>query len=206
MRSAITAVLVLGACTCSAATMADAFRNPPDEARAMVRWWWFGPAVTKAGLEREMKLMRDGGFGGFEVQPVYPLTLDDPARGLINLRYLSPEFLDMVRFTGETARRLGLRMDMTLGSGWPFGGPHIPLELAAGRLHFERVPVDASATSLPLPALKPGERLVAAYLAPSEKSPLAPERLSLLPLVDDGRPRWLLPDSREPRSVLLFIA
>ena len=41
----------------------------------MMRWWWFGPAVTKTELEREMQLMRDGGIGGFEVQPVYPLVL-----------------------------------------------------------------------------------------------------------------------------------
>jgi len=172
----------------------------------MVRWWWFGPAVTRAGLEREMKLMKEGGFGGFEVQPVYPLTLDDPSRGLINLRYLSPEFLEMVRFTAETAKRLGLRMDMTLGSGWPFGGPHIPLELAAGRLRVERRPVESSTSAMALPGLKAGERLVAAFLAPPEKSPLSPERLSLLPVVDDGRPRLLLPASKESRSVLLFIA
>ena len=25
-------------------------------------------------------------------------------------------------------------MDLTLGSGWPFGGPHIPIAQAAGRL------------------------------------------------------------------------
>jgi len=39
----------------------------------MMRWWWFGPAVTKPELEREMRLMKEGGIGGFEVQPVYPL-------------------------------------------------------------------------------------------------------------------------------------
>ena len=47
----------------------------------MMRWWWFGPAVTKTGLEREMRLMKEGGIGGFEVQPVYPLALDDDATG-----------------------------------------------------------------------------------------------------------------------------
>ena len=205
MRRAVLLLGILGSAVWAATPLADGFRNPPAEARVMVRWWWFGPAVTKAGLEREMKLMKEGGFGGFEVQPVYPLTLDDPSRGLINLRYLSPEFLEMVRFTAETAKRLGLRMDMTLGSGWPFGGPHIPLELAAGRLRVDRRPVDGSTSALALPALNPAERLVAAFLAPPEKSPLSPERLTLLPVVDDGRRRLLLPTSNEPRSVLLFI-
>jgi hypothetical protein len=114
------------------AELKRAFERPPDDARIMMRWWWFGPAVTKAELEREMRLMKEGGIGGFEVQPVYPLVLEG------NLTYLSPEFLEALRFTGEKARELGLRMDLTLGSGWPFGGPHIPLAKAAGRLRVER--------------------------------------------------------------------
>ena len=58
----------------------------------MMRWWWFGPAVTKPELEREMRAMKQGGIGGFEVQPVYPLALDDPEHGFRNLPYLSPSF------------------------------------------------------------------------------------------------------------------
>jgi len=37
------------------------FEKPPDDARIMVRWWLFGPAVTKPGLEREMKIMKESG-------------------------------------------------------------------------------------------------------------------------------------------------
>ena len=57
------------------------FERPPDDSKIMMRWWWFGPAVTKPELEREMRLMKEGGIGGFEVQPVYPLALDDAANG-----------------------------------------------------------------------------------------------------------------------------
>src|SRR5262249_21178233 len=109
----------------------ESFRNPPDDCRPMMRWWWFGPAVTKPQLEREMRQMKDAGLGGFEVQPVYPLALDDPKRGIRNLPFLSPEFLDALRFTAERARELGLRMDLTLGSGWPYGGPQVSIEEAA---------------------------------------------------------------------------
>ena len=129
------------------------FQHPPDDARIMVRWWWFGPAVTKPELEREMRLMKEGGIGGFEVQPVYPLELDDPASGFRNLPYLSDDFLDALRFAGAKARELGLRYDLTLGSGWPFGGPHIPLSLAAPRLRIAR----------DTPTLAEGETLVAAF-------------------------------------------
>jgi hypothetical protein len=114
------------------AQLKAAFQHPPDDARIMVRWWWFGPSVTKPELEREMRAMRAAGIGGFEVQPTYPLSLDG------NYPYLSPEFLDNLAFVGAKAKELGLRMDLTLGSGWPFGGPQTPITLAAGRLRVDR--------------------------------------------------------------------
>src|ERR1044072_2680612 len=93
------------------------FQNPPDDSRIMMRWWWFGPAVTKPQLEREMRSMKAGGIGGFEVQPVYPLALDDGPAGMKTLPFLSAGFLEALRFTAEKARELGLRFDLTLGSG-----------------------------------------------------------------------------------------
>lgn len=110
------------------------FEDPPADARIMMRWWWFGPAVATQELQREMEQMKAAGIGGFEIQPVYPLVVDDPSKGLINLRFLSPEFLRMINFAATHARRLGLRMDVTLGSGWPYGGPYITPELASTRL------------------------------------------------------------------------
>jgi hypothetical protein len=145
----------------SIAELKRSFDHPPDNARIMMRWWWFGPAVTTGELEREMRLMKDGGIGGFEVQAVYPLTLDDPARGLRNLTYVSPEFLDALRFTGEKARELKLRMDLTLGSGWPYGGPHIPVSKASGRLRVERVPISENSKDVPSPHMEDGDTLVA---------------------------------------------
>src|ERR1039458_4812368 len=68
------------------------FERPPDDARMMVRWWWFGPSVTKPELEREMRFMKEGGIGGFEVQPTYPLGLDHAAKeiGKANARNPAP--------------------------------------------------------------------------------------------------------------------
>src|SRR5881227_3554981 len=88
--------------------------EPNHHQRIMMRWWWFGSAVTKPELEREMRAMKAGGIGGFEVQPVYPVALDDPEHGFRNLPYLSDEFLDALSFAGQKAKELGLRMDLTL--------------------------------------------------------------------------------------------
>ncbi len=143
-----------------------AFESPPADSRIMMRWWWFGPSVTKPELEREMNLMKQGGIGGFEVQPVYPLGLDDPAHGFHNYPYLSDEFIDALRFTSEKSRELGLRMDLTLGSGWPSGGPHTPITEAAGKLRYEIVSVPEQERRVPLPYIVTGEKLLAAFVAP----------------------------------------
>src|ERR1017187_8674254 len=144
------------------ADLRAAFAHPPDDSRIMMRWWWFGPAVEKPELERELRAMKDGGIGGVEIQPVYPVTLDDPARGLVNLPYLSDGFLDAVRFANDKARELGMRVDITLGSGWPYGGPHTPIDLASAKLRVERLAIPAGAATLPLPKIAEGDKFVAA--------------------------------------------
>jgi len=141
------------------------FQNPPDDARIMMRWWWFGPSVTKPELEREMRVMREGGIGGFEIQPVYPLALDDPERGVRNMDFLSPEFLEHLRFTAGKAKELGMRLDLTLGSGWPYGGPGVPITEAAGRLRIDKVKVPPGARRVALPAIMQGEKLLGAFTA-----------------------------------------
>ena len=67
--------------------------------------------------------MKADGIGGAELAFVYPEVLDDPAKGLKNLPFLSPEMLDAVTYAQAEGRRLGLRIDVTLCSGWPYGGP-----------------------------------------------------------------------------------
>jgi len=138
-----------------AVDLRDGFVNPPDDCRIMMRWWWFGPAVTKPELERELNAMKDAGIGGVEIQPVYPVALDDPQTGFHNDAYLSEPFLDNLRFAAQTARRLGLRVDITLGSGWPYGGPQTPISEASGHLRIERSMVE--------PALEHGETLIASF-------------------------------------------
>ena len=169
------------------------WEQPSPDARPMMRWWWFGPAVTPDGLDRELQAMHDAGLGGVEVQPVYPLVPDDRGRGLVNHPFVSTPFLDAVRHSAETARRLGLRFDLTLGSGWPYGGPHIPIDHAAGRLRWEKVAVKTRRVSLP--AMTTGERLIAVTL-PDGGAELTDIR---------GDVVWL-PDGALPNDVWVFIA
>jgi hypothetical protein len=139
-------------------TLRKDFMNPPNEARPMVRWWWFGPAVVKPEILRELQQMKADGIQGAEMAFVYPEVLDDPAKGLKNLPFLSPEMLDDVNYAQSEGRKLGLRIDVTLCSGWPYGGPHITLAEAVGALHTVEVPVPANATKAAIPTTNAGGR------------------------------------------------
>jgi len=183
----------------------ESFRNPPEDSKIMVRWWWFGPLVTSEELDRELHEMKDAGIGGVEVATVYPLSLDDPAHGLMNLRYLSPQHLAAVGSTARTARGLGLRMDMTMGSGWPFGGPYITPDLAAEQLLSLRIPIAPRAKSIRVPSPQKAQRLVAAFVAAGDTNQF--DTHTALRLAPEGDGIFQLPSTPSgPRVLLAFMA
>jgi hypothetical protein len=178
------------------------FQNPPDDAKPMMRWWWFGGAVTKPELEKELQDMHAAGIGGVEIQPVYPLMLDEEAKGIKNLPYLSPDFLDAISFANKTARSLGMRVDITLGSGWPYGGPHTTLDQSAGRLKITALPVTGSTVNAP--QLEPGESLIASFVASG--TPNSYTAASAQPLPNTTNPIIVPTTQPGDRVALFFIA
>jgi hypothetical protein len=134
----------------------------------MTRWWWFGGAATPQEITRELSLMSESGLRGVELQPVYPLEVDDPKRGIRNIRYFSSEWFDLLRHTTKETRRLGMQFDFTLGSGWPYGGLFIPIELAArqARVLIQESAGPGSFSWRLTPELTESERIVAALAVP----------------------------------------
>lgn len=175
------------------------FLEPPAETRPIMRWWWFGPAVEQSEIDREIRAMKSGGIGGFEVQPVYPLSPDAEPNGPRNLPYLSDPFIAALRHAAQTARAEGMRIDVTGGSGWPYGGPHVPVTQAAAEIRMVRIAVPGDAIELMLPAAGPGEKLLAASIGPSNGRP---PRVTL-PI---DRPRVTLSTTSEAREALVFVA
>ena len=180
------------------------FQAPPDDAKIMMRWWWFGPAVTKPELERELRIMKAGGIGGVEIQPVYPLALDETVARIKTLPFLSDEFIDALRFTADKARELGLRIDLTIGSGWPSGGAQVPISEAAGRLRVERVKIAANTKRVPLPDIGAGEKLLAIFLARNQGKTIAAESIRELTEIKDGA--VVIPPGSNGDEVLFFFA
>jgi hypothetical protein len=210
------ASFALVAATCSAASsQADAgiadlhrqFANPPDSSRIMMRWWWFGPAATKPEITREMEQMKAAGIGGVEIANLYPLALDDPASGFHNTPYLSDEHLDALRWANDEGRRLGIRVDITLCSGWPFGGPHIPVTEAAGKLRVQAVPIPAGETSVEAPYIDQGEELLSAFLTPGATVP-GPRgsAAATTPVAPPEAGRYSVTAASEARTLIVFVS
>lgn len=181
----------------------QSFLNPPDLGRPMVRWWWFGVAVEKPEILRELQQMKADGIGGVELAFVYPQVLNDPSRGLENLPFLSPPMLEAVTYAQAEARKLGLRVDVTLCSGWPYGGPSVSLADAASHLRTAQILLPPGATQIAPPPLTGGESILTIQLATGTPGHWNAD--SAHPLNQQQGTLHVDPVA-EPRTVLFFIA
>jgi hypothetical protein len=85
------------------------------------RWWWLGSAVDKPNITRELEAFAKAGIGGVEICPIYGAVGAEDRF----IDFLSPKWMEMLAHTTKEAKRLGLGVDMTTGTGWPFGGPMV---------------------------------------------------------------------------------
>ena len=117
--------------TTTTALIAAALLTWPEPTEEMKPWvynWWMGSAVDAPGLEYQCKELEAKGFGGFHVIPIYG------AKGGYERKWrtlLSDEWIDSWNLAVRTARRHGLGVDLTMGSGWCFGGPWVTTNDAA---------------------------------------------------------------------------
>ena len=110
------------------------------EARPGLRWWWLGSAVDKQDLTWNLEQYAKAGAGAVEITPIYGVQGNDKN----DIPYLSPKWMDMLRYTEAENNRLDIETDMATGTGWPFGGPWVPLREAACKAVFVDTIVSAS--------------------------------------------------------------
>lgn len=103
------------------------------ESRPWTRWWWFGSAVDEANLTAALEELAAAGMGGVEICPVYGAK---GAEGTY-LEFLSPDWMAALAHTCREADRLGLGVDLTTGTGWPFGGRGVNEGIASIAVRLE---------------------------------------------------------------------
>lgn len=114
---------LLSGVTISAPAADDALAWPAltAQTRPWVWWWWHGSAVDKTNLTRELQRFHDAGLGGVQFTSIFGVKGWEAQ----DIPYLSPAWMEMMNHTVTEAHRLGLGADMTLGTGWCFGGPTV---------------------------------------------------------------------------------
>jgi hypothetical protein len=92
-----------------------------QQTKPWTRWWWMGNAVNKEELSAAMEEYKKAGLGGVEITPIYGVVgYEDKF-----INYLSQAWVDMLIHIFKEGKRLDLGVDMTTGTGWPFGGPWV---------------------------------------------------------------------------------
>lgn len=104
------------------------------EAKPWSRWWWMGSAVDKENIEKLLREYHDAGIGGLEIAPIYGAMGYEEQY----IDFLSPQWMEMLNHTTNKAEELSMGIDMTLGTGWPFGGPQVTPEFAASKLIIQQ--------------------------------------------------------------------
>ena len=111
---------------------AQQWPTPTREAKPGARWWWFGSAVDENNLQWNMQQYANHGIGALEITPIYGVQGNDNN----NIPYLTDKWMKMLRFVEEEGKRDDIEISMATGTGWPFGGPWVPIEEAACKVVF----------------------------------------------------------------------
>jgi hypothetical protein len=145
------------------------------------RWWWLGSGVDRANLTRELENFAQAGLGGVEICPIYEAVGAEDK----SLQFLSPQWLAMLAHTTAEARRLGLGVDLTTGTGWPFGGPQVTPAMASTGL---RRITQSAAGGKPLTLKLPKGELQCLRAIPAAGTPV-----DLTAMVNAGMREWTPP-------------
>ena len=130
MKRIVTALFAC--CGFAAVALAQNWPTVTNEAKPGARWWWLGSAVDKENLQWNLKQYADHGISSVEITPIYGVQGNEAN----NIPYLSDKWMSMLRETQTYGKAYGIEIDMATGTGWPFGGPWVPLEESANRVIF----------------------------------------------------------------------
>jgi len=133
--------------------------NPPAERRPWTRWWWPGGDISAETACAQLAAFDAKGFGGVEIQ-AFAAGLDAVESDEIQSRIRSFGSEDFNAELSEVmACAADRNMDLYLNhlSGWPAGGPQVPVEEGLRELRFSEKEISGGRTiDIELAAPRPG--------------------------------------------------
>ncbi len=150
------------------------------------RWWWMGNAVDRENITRRMEEFAQAGIGGVEITPIYGVKGFEEQF----ISHLSPEWMEMLIHTLNEAKRLGMGVDMVLGTGWPFGGPQVEPEFAASKMYIRDYVLKAGAKLEQVITIEEGDNSESARLQYLYAFDADGQKKDLLSLVNNQKLEW----------------
>lgn len=123
-------IVTIAALAMSLNMFAQQWPVPSQEAKPGTRWWWLGSAVTENDLKWNLRQYADHGIGAIEITPIYGVQGNEKN----NIPFLSPRYMEILRYVNAECKADGIEFDMATGTGWPFGGPWVPLDESASQM------------------------------------------------------------------------
>ncbi|KAB7730020.1 glycoside hydrolase [Rudanella paleaurantiibacter] len=114
---------------------------PGQTTKPWTYWWWLGSAANEKDITGQLEQFAKAGLGGVHIIPIYGVKGAESAF----IPFLSKRWLDVFAHTVREGKRLGLGVDLTTGTGWPFGGPGVSEAHAAKAWKL----VDGKLTAVP---------------------------------------------------------
>ena len=161
--------------------LAQAFRNPPSEARPWVYWFWIDGNVSKKAITAELESFQESGIGGLVWIEVGGKHWSPKGEATP----LSPKWRDAMKWAMKECQRLGLQISPSYGFGYGSGGSHITAEFSMQTLIWSERNVEG------------GREIVVRLNEPKKKSRYGFYR-------DVAVMAWRLPESKEAQSYRIF--
>jgi hypothetical protein len=135
------AVFVAAFGVVNAASLEEGFKDPPREAGVRCWWWWLNSNVTKEAITRDLQAMHDKGFSGamiFDAGNNKRLK-----KGIVpnGPQFGGEKWAELYLHALQEAKRVDLKIGLSIQSGWNLGGPGVTLDDAAKQLTTSEITV-----------------------------------------------------------------
>src|ERR1017187_7841577 len=118
--------------------LASGFQSPPDSAKPLAYWWWLNGHTDMATITSDLEAMRREGYGGAILMDANGSNQEGNINVTEGPMFGTPEWQELFLHTLKEAKRLDLRISLTIQSGWNVGGPTVTGAQSAKLLTWTR--------------------------------------------------------------------
>ncbi len=138
------------------------FKNPPNEARPKVYWWWLNGYTDPVRMKEELVTIKNAGLGGVDIFEIGLPPASDPNQIIPSgPAFMGDSSLKAIKFAIDEAGKLGLEVGLNLASSWNAGGNWVTPKHSAKTLYFSKITITGDtkqSVKLPFPTITPDKQ------------------------------------------------